>query len=232
MKRKSERIAFGVPIWGRVGLTNVAITDLSVFGAGVHHRLRLNTTANETNLVFRWREQEINLDCRIARTRLERHVGAEASLTLYHSGLRFIRPSERETSIVRRIISSRVARALREQRANAFAVSIDEVDEVTLDLAEPPSSIYLNELMSVLTATRTAYVRCTLEGAVWKQSVVETPEQPANGFTIAGAEGDESIRMLCRTYEMSPPEGRQMIRTFAHLSLTDPSEVARDRFHP
>jgi hypothetical protein len=36
-KRKSERITFAVPVLGRVGTTNVAITDLSVYGAGVQH---------------------------------------------------------------------------------------------------------------------------------------------------------------------------------------------------
>jgi len=232
-KRKSERISFAVPILGRVGHTSVAITDLGVFGAGVHHRARLQTPASEANLVFRWHEQEISLDCRIVRTRLERHLAAGAALTLYHSGLRFIRPSERETSVVRRIISTRVARALREQRANAYALTVDEVDDLPSDFEEPPSSlVYLNELMTITGTSRTGYIRCTLDGSVWKQTVVDSPDQPPDGFTVAADEGDDSIRLLCRTYAESAPEMRQLIRTFAHLSLVDPSEIARDRFRP
>jgi hypothetical protein len=155
-------------------------------------------------------------------------------LTIYHSGLRFVRPSERETNIVRRIISSRVARALRERHANAYGLNVDEVDHATSDVAESPdpSRVYLNELMSVNAAKRRDYIRCTLEGAQWKRQVVDSGEQPSNGFTVSADEGEESIRMLCKAFETSSAEGRQMIRAFAHVSLTDPSGVPRDLFQP
>src|SRR5207253_5696934 len=80
----------------------------------------LRTTLFPYTTLFRsWDDEDINVDCRVVRSRLERFsVGADG-LTVYHSGLEFIDPLMETRAALKRIIGRFIARALEEQKANA-----------------------------------------------------------------------------------------------------------------
>ena len=46
-----------------------------------------------------------------------------------------------------------------------------------------------------------------------------SPLQPEDGFTVASWEDEAELETLCRTYETSDDEGRQLIRLVAELSV-------------
>ncbi|HYO79629.1 MAG TPA: hypothetical protein VE010_24400, partial [Thermoanaerobaculia bacterium] len=53
----------------------------------------------------------------------------------------------------------------------------------------------------------------------WTSEKSATAEQPPDGFTIAAAEPEEQVALLCRTYESGDTEARQLTRMLAELSV-------------
>ena len=48
--------------------------------------------------------------------------------------------------------------------------------------------------------------------------MTDSPEQPSNGFTVAGYEDDEELESLCQAYQIADEEGRRLIKLVAELS--------------
>jgi hypothetical protein len=77
------------------------------------------------------------------------------------------------------------------------------------------------------------YVRCVLEkNGRWKSEKVDSPEQPANGFTVSSDEGEKEIDLLRRAFEKANEDQRRLIRVFAQITITDPSDEPRGRYEP
>lgn len=230
VKRRVERVQFLQPLPARFGAAPVALSDLTLAGAGIQHQAQIPRGENHT-LRFQWDGRDVSLDSRVVRTRLEFYRLGGASLTLYRSGLHFINVGEEESIILRKMITGKVARALNEQRANAFALSREEIETRIETTDEPKPAFSINELFTTSVHNR-GFFRCTLTAGRWTRTWTDSPEQPEGGFTVNAAEGEDAVKLLCKTFEQADAPGRVLIRTIAQLSVSEPSDVPRDRFLP
>ena len=93
-------------------------------------------------------------------------------------------------------------------------------------------NLNLNALFPLSVAGGQAFVRCTYDRGVLRRALVQSSEQPQDGFTLLADETFELIDLLCRTYLSADEEERRLIRIFAQLSVSDPSDTPRDLFAP
>jgi hypothetical protein len=240
--RRVQRVHLPVPLTGRFGSTQVVVVDISVLGARIEHHVPLGTPAGgDANLAFIWEEEEISVDCRVVRSRLERFsVGADG-LTVYHSGLEFLDPKQEAREKLKRIIGRFIARALDEQKANARGVVPTSVEkmpifrhgQLTENRADVAEAIGSSVLPTARLAKETGYICLQLEkNRTWKKKRTHDPGQPTEGFTVSAAEDQAQIQMLCEAYEKSDPDGRKMIQLFAQLSIIEGEGIPPGRFQP
>jgi hypothetical protein len=240
--RRVQRVHLPVPLNARFGSHQVIVVDISVLGARIEHHIPIGTATGSTaNLAFRWEDEEVNMDCRVVRSRLERFSVGEDGLTVYHSGLEFLDPTNEVRTSLKRIIGGFIARALYEQKLNARGVVPTSVDKMPIfrhgqltenrsDVAEAVGS---SALPTARIAKQTGYICFQFEkNRTWKKKRTHDPGQPAEGFTVSADEDQAQIQMLCDAYEKSDSDGRKMIQLFAQLSIIEGEGIQPGRFEP
>jgi hypothetical protein len=238
--RRVQRVHLAQPVVARLGATPVVVVDISLLGARVEHSTPLQA-GGRARLSFEWEDQEIEAECRIVRSRLERFsVGADG-LTVYHSGLEFEEMTAEMKGRIKNMIGVFIARALEEQRLNARGVIPDhdpqkmpifrygQLTANTKDVAEAVGSA---QLPTSRIAKETGYICYHLENNTWRKKRTHDPGQPAEGFTISATEDRGQADMLCEAYLRSDREGRKMIQLFAQLSIMEGEGIAPGRFEP
>lgn len=63
------------------------------------------------------------------------------------------------------------------------------------------------------------YVRMHWSGTSWSSVITLDPMQPVDGFTVDVDEAPQQIQQLCEVYERTSPQGRNLIRAQARLSV-------------
>ncbi|HUP45673.1 MAG TPA: PilZ domain-containing protein [Thermoanaerobaculia bacterium] len=239
--RRVQRIHLAQPLLARLGSTPVVLVDLSTLGARVEHTTPMQA-GGRARLAFTWEEQEISIECRIVRSRLERFsVGADG-LTVYHSGLEFEDISADVKAAIRNMIAQFIGRALEEQKLNARGV-MPEHDphhmpifryggQLTANPTDVAAAIGSAQLPTARIAKEAGYVCYLLEGQTWRKKRTHDPGQPVEGFTISATEDNEQADLLCEAYLKADREGRKMIQLFAQLSIMEGEGIAPGRFEP
>jgi hypothetical protein len=230
--RRVERFRFDTPIAALFGSRRVVVSDLSAIGAGIVHREQLGRE-DRPLLTFAWEDIRIEMRCSVVRTALEQQQHGGIALTVYHSGLVF-EPADASADLDRQL-GTRLDDAIVRQRSNAFAIPIESARHLPLlsfDAEESrvvAPSLNLNEFFEI-NPTASLFVRCRLVHGRWTQETVNAADQPEDGFTVSAAETAEEIETLCWTYQQSDHEGRNLIRTFAHLTITEPPNTPHDLY--
>ena len=234
-RRGLDRLRFPSPLPARLGDARVVLRDLSAEGAGVLHQRQVPRNYR-CLLVFEWEGKQFEMQCSVTRTSLERERHGPLSLTVYHSGLLFSDPASETEETMQQVIAVRVAMALERQRSNALAVSLESARELPpLEFEDGEglsSSIDLSSFFIPRDTRPRVFIRCILSDGRWVRQVCVSPEQPADGFTVAADEPEAEIELLCLSYQQANEEGRRMIRTFAHLSVTEPAGIPRNYYSP
>jgi hypothetical protein len=238
--RRVQRVHLAHPLMARLGATEVVVVDLSILGARVEHHVPLMTGAT-SRLAFTFEEQELVIDCRIVRSRLERFSVGSDGLTVYHSGLEFHAVAAATVARLKAIIGRFIAAALEEQKLNARGVlpqhSADRMPifrfggQLTAngrDKEIAGSSVLPTGRM----AKETGYVCYALENNSWRRKRTHDPGQPHDGFTISATEDHTQAEMLCDAYRRSDPDGRRLIQLCAQLSIMDGEGLVQSRFDP
>lgn len=238
--RRVQRIHLARPLIARLGAVQVVLVDVSMLGARIEHHTPLST-GHTAPLAFRWDEEEIDVGCRIVRSRLERFsVGADG-LTVYHSGLEFVGPSSATKAQLKKMIELFITRALEEQKLNARGVVPQTVEHMPIfryggqltsnqkDIAETAGS---SALPTARMTKQTGYICFQLENRMWRKKRTHDPGQPLDGFTISALEDQTQVELLCQAYEKSDADGRRMIQLFAQLSIAEGEGVSPGRFEP
>jgi hypothetical protein len=195
--------------------------DLSLHGAGVRHQPRI-APGTEASLRFKLEKQEHSVRCRFLRSKLELTQTEAGPIQSYRSGMAFV-ALDTEVKSLRDALNRRVHRALLLQKANALAKP-ELAEAVT-----PGSDVDVRFLAPWLKPS--PFVRCTYDAKKgWRRARTSAAEQPESGFTVLAEEGDLEIEKLCTTWERADANGRELIRLFAHLSLTETSDIERDIF--
>ncbi len=233
--RRYERIRLSRPIVARLGSLSVVLSDISVIGARVEHNVQL-ATGNMARLSFRWNDENIEIQSKVVRSKLERFSSGSDGLTIYHSGLEFIGSSPEGARALHQMISSHIIRALEEQKANARGVVPEDLDEMPIFRGGVLSqgrrdggggALPVNRI-----ARQAAFISFRLDKMRWRRTWTTSREQPEDGFTVSSDEEQEQLHLLCRTYENADSEGRRLIRIFAQLSVTEGEGVPPGRYEP
>jgi hypothetical protein len=240
--RRVQRVHLSLPATGRFGANQVVVVDISVLGARIEHNAALGTpTGGDANLSFMWEDEQISVDCRVVRSRLERFSVGSDGMTVYHSGLEFLDPAQETRAQLKRIIGRFIARALDEQKANARGVVPTSVEKMPIfrhgqltenrsDVAEAVGS---SALPTARIAKEAGYICLQFEkNRMWKKKRTHDPGQPVEGFTVSASEDQSQIQMLCDAYEKSDSDGRKMIQLFAQLSIIEGEGIEPGRFQP
>lgn len=213
-RRRLQRIQLATPLAGKVGATEVSVTDLSLSGAGVTHGGPFQVGAS-VQLNFSWNGEQVSLPATVLRTRLVGFSGGTEKATLYESGLLFEQKMVAQQSVLRRMIELRIERAIEEQRANARGEAPPECP------AEEKSPI-----------RDCGFLCLRLEGDRWRRAKTRNPEQPAEGFTVRASEDPDQLDMLCSVYERCDPWMKKMIRILAKISVSEASVESHRRYVP
>jgi hypothetical protein len=235
-----QRVHLAQPLVARLGSAQVVLVDLSVLGARVEHHVPLIAGAI-SRLAFEFEGDEMVLESRIVRSRLERMSVGSDGLTIYHSGLEFQHAEGEMRGRLKTIIGRFIAAALEEQKLNARGVlpqhSVDRMPifrfggQLTSN-AKDKEMAGTAVMPTVRIAKETGYVCYALENNSWRRKRTHDPGQPLEGFTISATEDHTQAEMLCDAYRRADRDGRRLIQLCAQLSIMDGEGTAPSRFDP
>lgn len=188
-RRHFQRLTLLEPIDAWFGDYAVRLIDVSATGALVEYDEPIPSDARAL-LRFWWRGEEVELMAETARTLESR------------SGLHFLEDNE----ALCRLIAGSATEMLLALEANARG---DREANVIGD----------ETLTAAWRRPMQGFVRWIFGDGVWRSERSAHADQPENGFTIAAAEPDDQVALLCRTYESGGTEARQLTRMLAELSV-------------
>jgi hypothetical protein len=205
-RRRFQRLRLTKPILGRARDNNVLILDLGVGGAFLEHH-GTAIPGERLRLLFRWQSEDVELECEVVRSTVVRGYGSDAKSAVSHTGVRFLEAVGDSAERLKDLIATFVGRVLAAQKANAAGEA-------------PSIDTSMLEQLGHARRTRThGYSTYRLKDGKWWCIPTQSPEQPADGFTVPAYEDEEEVQTLCRTYEQSDDEGRRLIRLVAELSV-------------
>ena len=199
-RREFERLRLAKPILALLDGQNALILDIGISGAFVEHYGKTNV-GDRFTLLFRWKGTDVEFVAEVAHTVMVRKTG---SAEVSHTGLRFTQPIGEAEKRLNDMMATFVGKVLAAQKANATANS-------TSDSA-------LVELGGARRSRTRGYLTFRFQNGSWTRSMSDSPEQPSNGFTVAGYEEDGELESLCQAYQVADEEGRRLIKLVAELS--------------
>jgi hypothetical protein len=238
--RRVQRVHLAQPLVARLGATHVVLVDISIMGARVEHHVPLIAGAY-SQLSFHWEDETISVQCRIARSRLERFSAGSEGMTIYHSGLEFEALTPEARTRLKGMIGRFITRALKEQKLNARGVlpehDVSKMPIFRLGQLSADGKDKLLEGSALLPTSRvareTGYICYALENNSWRKKRTHDPGQPMEGFTISATEDHEQVTLLCQAYQKSDRDGRRLIQLCAQLSLMEADDaLVAGRFEP
>jgi len=205
----------GRRLLGEIGDVTVVVLDISLLGALVEHYGEL-ARGLESTLTFHLRDRDYAFSCRVTRSIAQRFADKEQQTVIFHSEVRFAPANDEEEAGLRELVSSSSADVLTARVLNAFSTEAIRVDEGAKHAAE---------LLEPREAADSAFLELRLIGDIWVRTHKLVPDQPADGFTIGSYENTDAVEELCNSYEKADEKGRDLIRQFARMSLSEPSEI-------
>jgi hypothetical protein len=189
-RRHFQRLTLVEPLDGWFGDFNVRLIDVSAVGALIEHDEPIPADARAL-LRFWWRGEEVEVTAETARRADNR------------TGLRFVEESE----LLVRLIAGSATEMLLALEANARGDREANVigDETLTAAWRRPASGFVRWIFD--------------RSAGWRSEQSAVADQPDDGFTIAAAEPDDQVALLCRTYESGDTEARKLTRMLAELSV-------------
>jgi hypothetical protein len=188
-RRHFQRLTLLEPLDAWFGDYAVRLIDVSATGALIEYDEAIPADARAL-LRFWWRGEEVELMAETARTLESR------------SGLHFLEENE----ALCRLIAGSATEMLIALEANARG---DREANVVGD----------ETLTAAWRRPMSGFVRWIFADDSWRSERSAHADQPENGFTIAAAEPDDQVALLCRTYESGGTEARQLTRMLAELSV-------------
>lgn len=200
-RRDFQRLSLAKPILALLDGQNALLLDIGVNGAFVEHYGEPKE-GDRFMLLFRWKGTDVEFVCEVVHTAI---VRTTSSSSVSHSGLRFVQWVGDAETRLNDMMATFVGKILAAQKANAGAT-------------EPSASVALVDLGGARRSRTRGYLNFRRQGGKWIRAASDSPEQPADGFTVAAYENDEELQSLCATYEAADEEGQNLIRLVAELS--------------
>lgn len=201
------------PLVARVGTARVFVLEASLNGLSIAHQGNIPPEGSTCVIIFEWDSIPITMECQITRNTLQKLARNDQEKSVYHASMEIIRASDEAMKTLRDMITSLVARALDEQKANARG--IPAVAAQTFQ-----------------TGKGNQFLRYELLNGTWRRTETTRPDQPMHGFTISAEEAQEHIDMLCETYVSSDAASRKLIKLMAELSISKAEGIPTRRYSP
>jgi hypothetical protein len=233
-RRNAERITLKEPIVAMIGDMEVRIVEISLIGGRIEHVPRLSMNSTVT-LQFRWKNENIKLKAKIARTEMRPIAGKMG----YSSGVDFAKTPAEAPPELQRIMASFVepqavplpppppAPAATPPKATPAPKPAPQKPQK----APPPNTAPVPFLPDIddeveeigADAEVMPYVQCAWIEEQWVKKRTRDPKQPLQGFTMLAPDSEEEIDEFCKTFEVADPETQRMIRLSFELA------IAKDR---
>lgn len=207
-RREFQRLKLAKPILAMMDGANALILDIGMAGAFLEH-YGTTESGKTFQLLFRWQGADVEFRCEVVRTSIVRQPAGDGKSQLSHTGVHFTDAVGDSAARLQDLIATFVGRILAAQRANAAG----EADHAQ-------SGAILESLGAARRKRSRGFVSYRLRDSRWWRVPTDSPIQPEDGFTVADWEDETELEELCRTYETSDEEGRQLIRLVAELSLS------------
>jgi hypothetical protein len=206
-RREFQRLKLAKPILAIMDDANALVLDIGIAGAFLEH-YGVTDPGKQFRLTFRWQGEEVQLFCEVVRTTVVRQPAGDGKNVLSHTGVHFTKAVGESAERLQDLIATFVGRILAAQRANAAG-----------EESHANSGAILESLGAARRKRSRGYVSYRLRDSRWWRVPTDSPLQPDDGFTVASWEDEAELETLCRTYEASDDEGRQLIRLVAELSV-------------
>lgn len=211
-RRRYGRVRLEQPLSATYAGTRARVLEISVVGLLIAHEGKI-TPGTTHDLQVDWQGTTLEFSCRVARSTLWRLAKSAGERSVYHSGLKILAARGDSSAHLRELLAERIIRALEEQKANARGI--------------PPLAAFMYQ-----PGKGELYRRCEFVDGVWRKSETIRPQQPASGFTVSADVDPAHVDMLCRTWEMTTPEGRRLTQMLAELSIDKSEGVPVRRYEP
>ncbi|HEX9164041.1 MAG TPA: PilZ domain-containing protein [Thermoanaerobaculia bacterium] len=190
-RREYQRLTLTKPLDGTFGDQAVRVVDVSATGALIESDVDI-PVGSRALLRFSWRGNAVELNSEIVRIEHSR------------AGVHFSGDSER----LRKLIAESAEEVLRAQMAN-------------LEGERERNVIAGEETLTTASAGLRAagFVTWSFKDGKWRSRRSLLPDQPPDGFTVAGHESEEQVELLRSTYESGDEESRRITRLLAELSV-------------
>lgn len=213
--RRSQRIELAEPLQGSFGMTTVTVVELSESGAAIEHRGFIAIRTAERLRVEARPPFEISAS--IVHSVM---IATAESLPecVYRSGVTFHDVSDETRAVIESVLLDEALRTVRLWEANASGITISPAIEAL-------------QRRSKQRRAPSDYVWMRLTGDRWERTATRDPNQPLDGFAVLGTEEPDDIALLCRTYQASSEDERNLIRALAQLAIAE--RLAENRgMHP
>jgi hypothetical protein len=212
-RRSFEMVSLPQPARASFGTARAAVNELSINEAAV--LLQGRCVAGEVReLRFRWQGEEIAFQAEVIDSQLEKLSPESPAKSIYRTRLALLHPLGASNSALRSLIAEQVMRALDEQKANARGIPVFAANSYQRGGAHA------------------GYLAYRFVGGLWRKNLVDSPEQPVDGFTVSGDENAAEIEVLCRSYEAGDHHAREMIRQLADLSIEAAGGIPTRKYRP
>ena len=212
-RRSIGRVRLLKPLTGTIGLAKIFVSDMSLKGFRVVHQEPLGKPGLACQLKFDVEGMALRADCQLVWSQLQQAPRTSSAKPLYHSGLQLIKASDTVLDVLREFISTHVARAIDEQKANARGIPAIAAQ-------------------SFQTGRRKEFKKHEFMAGRWRESVTTDPAQPMNGFTISSDHTPTEVQTLRDAYEVGDIAARQMIRQMAGMSISSEHGIPTRRYEP
>ena len=202
-RRSFQRLKLTRPILGTVNGEGALILDIGISGAFVEHYGR-SEAGDRLRLVFRWMGKEAVFIGEVVRSSVVR-MASEGTL-VSHTAIKFVGWDAPSYPLLQEMMATLVGQLLATHRANAAGKVAPLGSPIVTGMGEAGRS------------RSHGFVSFRFRRGKWMKSASATSAQPDDGFTVARAEDDEDLEVLCREYEFGDDEMRRMIRLVAELS--------------
>lgn len=207
-RRGAQRLRLSKPILATMRSQNALVLDIGMNGAFVEHYGTVQP-GERFRLAFRWQSEDVEFLCEVTRSNVVQTPGGDGASPVSHSGLRFVEAVGESGRRLHDLMTTFITRVLDAQKANAAGESHAAGANILARLGE---------------ARRTrsrGYFAYRWNGERWSRTRTTSRVQPVDGFTVPEHEDEEEVESLCRTYESSDAESRDLIRVLADLTVAE-----------
>lgn len=207
-RRQFQRLKLSKPILATIDGKNALILDLGVAGGFIEH-FGMVRTGQRFHLVFRWRGQDVEFVCEVARsTVVKPPTAGNPQSAVCHTAIRFVEGVGDAENKLQDMMATFIGRILAAQKSNA-----------TGDETDTEGALILEGLGAARRLRSQGYVTYRYRDGRWSRRATDSPKQPPDGFTVAAHEDEEELETLCRSFESGDDEARRMIQLVAELSV-------------